>query len=247
MHEFLEESFDLENTYEYILSIQVSLNGFSFSVLYPNNNSVLAFKYTPLKISNTGLIARRFKDWYTSEEVLHKAFQQTRLIVFSDKFTLLPENLSNESAKEEITHILFQNGSKLKFAENIVEPLKARLLFSLPEGLMPVVSETIGECEIIHPLKSMINATLSNKNHPDELTLLFNDKELYLLIKKQKLIQLANTFKINHCNDAVYFVLTTLNQMGISPKEFVMNYAGVSPFKEETAKSLHNHFAHQNQ
>ena len=143
MHEFFEESIDLENTFEYILSIQVSLNGFSFSILYPIENKVLAFKNSPLKISNSGLLARRFKDWYESEEILHRNYQHTKLIVFSDKFTLIPEHLATPSSKEEVSHILFQDGSKLKFAENMVKPLKAKLLFTLPEGLS---GKTANQC-----------------------------------------------------------------------------------------------------
>ena len=48
MHDLVtEESFDLEKTYEYILSIQVSLDGFSFSILDITRKKYLALKSYP--------------------------------------------------------------------------------------------------------------------------------------------------------------------------------------------------------
>ena len=64
------EWFDIEKTYKYILSIQVSLDGFSFSVLSQHEDNVLAFKTNQLKISSAALIPRRFNDWLESEELL---------------------------------------------------------------------------------------------------------------------------------------------------------------------------------
>ena len=39
-----ETGFNLEKSQEYILSIQISLDGFSFSVVSPSDNKLLAFK-----------------------------------------------------------------------------------------------------------------------------------------------------------------------------------------------------------
>ena len=147
------ESFDIEKTYEYILSIQVSLDGFSFSILSQHENEILAFSTNQLKISSTALIARRFNDWLESEELLKKPFKKIRVVVFSQKFTLIPEEYFREGLKQEIPPLLFGEDDEHEIAENAIGELATRLIFALPTGLNKVISEQIGECEIVHPVK----------------------------------------------------------------------------------------------
>ncbi len=242
MHEFFEESLDLENTFEYILSIQVSLNGFSFSVLDPGESKVLAFKNTPLKISSNKLISRRFKEWFQSETILQRTFQKIRIIVFSEIFTLVPKNYHSNELKEEVIHILFKDGDRFKFAENLVKKIDATLLFALPEDFVETINETVGECEITHPVKSLIHHNLDQEDQI-KLTLLFSNKDLYFILTDGSTVLLANNFKINHANDVVYFVLTALKQLGIESKSTVLDYAGKSGYIGETEKNLHKQFA----
>jgi hypothetical protein len=246
MHEFVEESFNIEDTFEYILSIQVSLNGFSFSVYQPSLTKVLVFKSTPLKISTENLLARRFKEWIQTEELLQKTYQKIHVIIFTDKFTLVPKSLHKNEVNEEVAHLLFKDGNKLKFAENIVEPAKAKLIFPLPDGFNEVISEMIGECEINHPLKLLINR-LPESTTGHSLILLFNMRHLFIVIGKGEKLLFANSFKINHSNDVVYFVLTTLKQLEIPAKATQMYYTGKSDYLAETKANLEKFFASTSQ
>jgi len=202
----------------------------------------LVFKQTPLKISSSNLIARRFTEWIETEALLQKPFQKTRVFVFSEKFTLAPDVLYSNNLKEEFAHVLFDKGEKLNFAENHVRQLEAKLLFALPEGLVEIILDTLGEGEIVHPLKPLL-AYLMESERKNNLLLLFNGKDLYVIQQSKNQVKLANSFKINHVNDVVYFILTTLKQLGISSKSTVLFYAGNSNFIGETEKNLQNYFA----
>lgn len=241
MYKLSEESFDLEKTYEYILSIQVSLGGFSFSVVCPTENRLLAFKTTPLKISSPSLIARRFDEWYRSESLLHHPFKKTRVIVFGDKFTLVPRHLYKNNTASEITGLLFDSNQTPELAENLVEKIDAKLLFSLPNGLNEAIRRIIGECEIVHPAKALINA-FPETAKPHGLVVLFNENSLYLLLANRNKVLLANSFRINHANDVVYFVLTTLKQMGISSKSTSLIVTGKSGKHGESLSLLEKYF-----
>ena len=226
MHEFVtDKSFDLERTYEYILSIQVSLDGFSFSVVCPAENKLMAFKSTLLKISSNSLISRHFKEWINSEELLQKPFKKTRIIVFSNKFTLIPEKYSSDELKKEIPHLLFEENSELEIAENIINNLEARLIFTLPNGLNNVIREQIGECEIIHPIKIVTN-DLSETESKNRLLIIFDSENFYVMLFNKNKILLSNCFKQSHANDIVYYVLTVLKQLDIEPQTTELLYAG---------------------
>lgn len=229
MHDFVEESFKIENTFEYILSIQVSLNGFSFSVVRASDNKVLVFKCAVLQISSNKLISRRLKEWFKSDIILQAPFLQTKIIVFSDKFSLVPIALHKNELNEELAHILFEESTKLEFAENLIEKINAKLLFTLPDGLKEVVSETFGEYEISHPIKSIIN-NIPESTEKNSLVLLFSGNHLFLVLSKNEKLMMANSFKINHVNDVLYFVLTTLKQLEVDAKNTKLFYAGKSQY-----------------
>ena len=219
MHDLVtEESFDLEKTYEYILSIQVSLDGFSFSILSPSTKKIVASKRTQLKISSSSLISRRFNDWVESEELLQKSFKKVHIIVFSKKFTLIPEKYFHDTLKREIPQFLFEGNNDSEIAENSIEKIKTRLLFALPAGLNDVILKQIGECEIAHPVKIVLN-NLPEKEKENGLILLFDAKCFYIILFNKNKILLANNFRMAHANDVVYYVLTTLKQLEISTSE----------------------------
>ena len=226
MHEFVtDKSFDLKKTFEYILSIQVSLDGFSFSVVCPTKNKLLVFNHTPLKISSESLITRRFNDWISSESLLSRTFKKVRVILFSKEFTLVPEKYFNSEIKAEIPDLLFENKKDTEIAENIIIDQKSRIIFSLPNGLHKVISEHFGECEIIHPIKLVANQHFKTDKEYD-LNLIIETGNFYITLLKDDKIFLSNNFDYTHTNDLIYYVLTILKQLSISPKETELVYSG---------------------
>lgn len=242
MQEFVtDESFDLEKTYEYILSIQVNLDGFSFSVVCPTENKLMIFKSTLLKISSNSLIARHFKEWINTERLLQKPFKKIRIIVFSNKFTLIPEEYSSNELKKDIPNLLFARNSELEIAENSINNLYTRLIFALPNGLNNVIREQIGECEIIHPIKIVANNFFETERE-NRLLIIFDSENFYVTLLNKNKILLSNCFKQSHANDIVYYILTILKQLGIEPKTTELLYAGKLNNEDETINILRKYF-----
>jgi hypothetical protein len=246
MHEFVtDKSFDLEKTFEYILSIQVSLNGFSFSVVCPTENKLLAFNHTPLKISSESLITRRFKDWISSERLFSKTFKKVQLILFSKEFTLVPEKYFNSEVKTEIPNLLFEHKRETEIAENFIIDQKSRIVFTLPKGMNKIITEYFGECEIIHPIKLVANKH-SKTDKKYCLRLIIETGNFYITLFKEGKIILANNFDYAHTNDLIYYVLTTLKQLSISPKETELVYSGTLE-NENTLSTLQKYFIETNE
>ena len=95
--------------------------------------------------------------------------------------------------------------------------ISSRLIFGLPAGINSVIQDKIGECEILHPVKLMINQ-IQNLDAEKGLILSVNSKSFYLVLFENKTILSANSFKINQPNDIVYFLLSTLKQMQFDTK-----------------------------
>ncbi len=240
MYDFVSESFNRNNSYEYKLSIQVSLNGFSFCIQKEDENDLLALKQTDFVISGEHLLSRRFRDWYSEEELLSLPFKNSEILVNSKNFSLLPEQLESVNLKKTINELL-PGEKEEEYAEGWIKSIKAKLIYQLPPGLAKTVHELVGECRLIHPMQKLIG--YQKRSSFNNLALLYLDeKDLYLVLKKDGELVLSNYFRINHTNDAIYFLLTTIQQLGLSLKEVVVQTCGKASYLEHLSATLPKYF-----
>ncbi len=240
MHELVSaESFDLEKTYEYILSIQLSLGGFSFSAKLQDDNKIMACKFVPLKISSNAVIHRHFSEWVKSEELLHRPYKKLRVIVLSEFFTLIPEIYFNEQLKNHIPEILFGNNSGFELAENIIHSLNSKLVFTLPPEINKTIQKEIGECEIVHPVKLLIN-NLPEIQSENGLVIFLDVENFYVVLFNHETVLLTNNFQMATANDILYYSLNILKQTGLSVQNthlFITNINSLINNFEETMKT----------
>jgi hypothetical protein len=220
MFDFItDDSFDVEKTKQYILSIQVSLDGFSFLIIHPSEKRIVAFKSTPLKISSDNLLARRFTEWIESEELLKKQFKSVRLFIFTESFTLVPEEYLGEGWHQDLTSVLFHQNPDYKIMENKIEALNARLIFPLPSDFIEVFQLLFNNnIEIIHPVTKLLQTPLESKKRNCAI-IISTKKYFFLIITRLNEVLLANSFQMAHQNDLVYNVLNTFQQLKLARSE----------------------------
>jgi hypothetical protein len=224
MHEFVDESFQSENSHKNILSIQVSLNGFSFSIVDSEINKLLYFKEKRLKISNMGLTARHFEDWCQQEPLLKAEYLKKKIITDSRLFTLVPIHLYDETKKEQICSKLFDSDKEI-FIDNDIEEIQAKLIFGIHQNINEVIQSDFNDFEQIHPLKQIISSCSKHSNK-NEMCLYFSENNFTVAIFKQAQLLFVNNFEYHHINDVVYYLLTVLKEMKISTKTIKLNYTG---------------------
>lgn len=243
MFDTITESFDLEKTNEYILSIQISLDGFSFSVYNPEENKVIAFKCSPIKISGLNLILRHFSEWVEAEEILQKNYLKTSLIYFTTEFSLIPESLFNSKLVHEATNRLTEE-SKLKTPIiNSIDGLDtpAKIFFYIPTDLNELIQQKFTSATLIHPVQLVIKS-IPESIKKNKVVLLYNKKSSLIIASRNNQILLANGFSTNHPNDLVYYILNTLMQLNLNLKESELFIAEALVKDEKTEQLLHPYF-----
>ena len=243
MFDFTAESFDLEKTNEYILSIQISLDGFSFSILHPQENKIIALRCKLLKISNDNLVLRHFSEWLNEEELLQKKYLKIILIYFTAEFSLIPENLfSNQLVKETTSRLIQDNNHKnmiLDTANGLEVP--ARIVYYLPKDLQETIYQHFSSPELIHPVQLMIQH-IPHEGQKNKVVLLYHKKICILVAARSNQILLANGFNTGHLNDLVYYVLNTITQLNLNLKETDFYLSDALTKNEELEQLLHPYF-----
>ena len=241
MHEFVDETFQPETTGEKILSIQASLNGFSFSIVCPNQKKLLYFKDIKLKISNSNLLARHFESLFAEETILQNNFEKIFLVYHSRNFTLVPEQLFENQIDKDLTPLLFEQNEQASWINNKIAQLEGKLLFAIPESFQQAINKRLPSAQIIHPLHRIIEQTgISDANK--RMLLLFDNDHFSLALFNQNELKLINNFSFKHPNDVVFFIITVLRQFNISAKDITVQYAGNTQAHTGLEDVLQKHF-----
>jgi len=96
-----DEALTKAETRKYILSIQVSLNGFSFSLFNSETNKFLSIESVSLKyVKNTTDVCSLIKSFCAEHSWMNQEFESVRIIFESSKSTLMPAPLFEESEKD---------------------------------------------------------------------------------------------------------------------------------------------------
>jgi hypothetical protein len=247
MFDFIaDDSFEIEKTIQYTLSIQVSLDGFSFTVFDKLNKKVVAIKTTPVKISSKSLLVRHLKDWLESESFLKKRFKNVQVFVFTSPFNLVPEEFSEDKLPDNLISFLFQEDANLELYTNKIEILNARLVFSVQSDLIALLDQFFNSNkEILHPVSAFLSNPLKGEKR-NLAILISTQKYFYLVIYRNDKLLLANSFQNLHQSDLIYNVLNSFQQLETARSEtelFVCDAMNKNTGIEDLLKPYFNHIS----
>lgn len=221
----LKDQLDSETARKYILSIRLTPNGFSFSIQNFLADNSFFFENIPFP-TGTPLLSS-LEEAILKHDYLLLPFKKINIIIASERFTLIPDELYNESTKE-------------KFYEFNLGDRKERLLTDkLPHS---GVVNVYGIHEEVH---AFMMRTFSNPvfhHHLSILTEYFslrskmgNSAKMICQVREGMLdiccfrkghLQLLNTFSFKHINDASYFILTCWEHLGMDQKTDTLQLTG---------------------
>lgn len=204
-------AFDTNKTNQYRLSIQVSLDGFSFLVFSENDKKLLASKNTAVKISSPKLVSRHFTDWVNTEPLLKLPYQKVTILLFEEHFTLIP----NTTNPKLTTEILTNPGGDRFIFQNQIDSIDASLQFGVINELADTVKTLFSNAEWKHPVSVLLN-NFPVSEKPNTGILIQSQNQYFLVLKRKNQLLLANCFRAEHSSDLVYFLVNTFRQLGIS-------------------------------
>jgi len=234
---------DIEKTNQYILSIQVSLDGFSFLVTDPVENRIIAYQNSPVKIGNEKLISRHLNEWISDQHFLKNTFKKVNVFIYSDVFSLVPNAILTENKTQEIGSFFLQNKNDAHTEIINIPSLEATLFFPVQTDILQVLNRHLNFIELNHPLNQLLRNT-EESSKLFEACLITSKNNICLIInRKSKELILAGNFSVNHPNDIVYNVLNTFQQLGISRSQTAMRVAEVIQPNFQPEKLLNPYFS----
>ncbi|MCG8700267.1 MAG: DUF3822 family protein [Bacteroidales bacterium] len=207
----------LKKTLEKEISIQVSLNGFSF-LIKTKEDRHLAFRHYSFKgIFLPDELIRRVSDILRDDNVLQSEFQKVTLYYITQKSSLIPRDFFNvDTAKQhfEFNHTLDEL-DELHYT--LIEELQAYNLFALPNYLANEFNSKFSSPGINYEHQGSqflrMAHSLYRENKHIKLYININKGFFDMVVFNEGRLVLYNSYQYVHQTDFIYFLLYACKEL----------------------------------
>jgi hypothetical protein len=220
--ELFDETLDINSTENYELSVQMSLDGFSFSILDTIRN-----KYILLRSSepdeNKYFTADNISEIISKDDFLTKKYRKVCMVIPSPAFTIIPVPLFDPAKKEEyFTFNLIKNENDIILSNKIPDP-DAYIVFSVPGSLFEISGRFYPAVYPFHHTKPLLNQVSHNSRSRDgRYVHVHVEKEfINMLVFDHNILKFSNTFNYRNISDILYYVLNVFKSMDINNDETI--------------------------
>ena len=222
MHDicFIDKSFDHEQTNLYHLSIQISLDGFSFAILDIPKGKYTVLKSTNFFLKRPRLLFMKVKQLLAEDELLSLKFKSVEIAYSSENFTLIPQPFFQHSASEKFLGFNHEIEKGFSVDKTLFVNAEVWCIYTIPENLKEFLFLKFPKATIRHNLFPLVErAVKENKNFPDGKQVHLNFFRTYfeLVVLSGSKLMLCNQFNYAGESDIIFYVLYVFEQLKLNP------------------------------
>lgn len=218
----IDETYDLEKSSQYIVSIQLALDGFSFVITDSERNKLIVFHYQPVSMSLPEIdFFNAADDYFKGQVFFQESYKEVRVFFSFPKYTLLPASFFKlESLKKyfEFNHKLGEfeelNYDRLNHG-NIYN------VFAIPSDLSSIVVNYFNSFKVIHASSIFIDMSINMSKNSDDTNLFvhLHDKYFFIVAVRKNELVFSNCFEYEGTSDFIYFVMNVVEQLKFNPND----------------------------
>jgi len=227
---FIDETFDINQTKNYNISIQAGLNGYSFSVIDPVRNKYILLKHIAFKGEmTTRLLEEKIEELQKSDEFLARDYKNVLFSYQSPKYTLIPGPLFNKDNLRtyfEFNHHL-DDLDEIHF--NRFKSTDAYNIFIIPAEISGIIHRSFGNVNYFNQATPLAEAGMvkhgGKSSHRVAVANIYGNFMDIAVIQGEKLL-LCNTFPWKSDEDLVYFILYVYEQLKLDGEDTPLFISG---------------------
>lgn len=230
--ELYDETLDINSTENYELSVQISSDDISFCILDTlRNKFVMLRSYEPE--DNSRFDPYRLNEIIRKDDFLPRKFRKTNIITPTQRSTLVPGPLFEDSRKEDYLDFNQKKADRERVMISKIKNSDIYTIFSLQEGFADLLKGLFPEGNIMHSLKPLFQYVHFNRRSSgNNIHLHFEKDYLDTVIFDPNELKFCNTFNFKSRSDIEYFVLYVLKKMNVRQDETIY-LSGRTQEKEE--------------
>jgi hypothetical protein len=218
--ELFDETLDINSTENYELAVQISNDGFAFSLLDTIRN-----KYVLLRSSepeeNKHFTADTISGLIAKDDFLNRRYMKVNVVMPTPKFTLIPAPLFDPGKKEEYFSLNYNREDSEIILSNKLSDPDAYIVFSVPASLYGISQNLWPATSVLHHTKPLLNQLSHNcKTSSGFYVNVHIEKEFFnVIVYEHGSLKFSNTFSYRNVSDILYYVLNVFRTLGITHDE----------------------------
>lgn len=212
------------------LSIQVSLNGLSFSITDTISNTILKREAVVFEKELTPFqLKKKLIEVFNACKIPQDTFTEVEVIHRNNLFSLVPKALFN---KEELANYLKFNAKLLANDDMVFDEIENHDIINVYVPFTNInnyIYELFGEFTFKHHGSVLIQALLNNQSNSNAPVCYAHlaEKQLDIVVLSQKKLLLYNNFSYETQEDFMYYLLFTLEQLNLNTEDIKLRLFGV--------------------
>ena len=218
---------NIEVTSKRKLSIQFSLDGFSFCTTN-TNNEVLEFSsytFSKTKISPE-LVLEKLQDIFKKEKSLQYDFETVTVIHQNNLNTLVPNEYFKEDALKSYLKYSIKTIATDLITFDELDFMNSKNVYIPYVNINNFLFQNFGEFEYKHYSSVLLEKLFSIPTNDNGCYIHVSKSTLDIVIIKNSNLQFFNIFEYKTKEDFMYYVLFTLEQLELSTEETLVSILG---------------------
>ncbi|PTN03144.1 DUF3822 family protein [Mangrovibacterium marinum] len=217
----IDETFDINFTFEYNLSIQLSLDGFSFSILDQIQNKVIYLYHQELFEAEPEFLLKRIKAIYDESDLLQLPFKKTRIIIVApNRTTLVPSVFFQEENKADYLKTALLATENRSVQSSPIRDAGYCAVFDLPQIIFDFFREKHPSAELQSNLSIVYPQFAGDRNL---LKVTIYKKQIVITAVGSEGLQFHNCFFYDGEQDMLYYILGAVKYLAFEPEKIVLD------------------------
>lgn len=219
----------LEKSNNHKLSIQFTLDGFSFCITNLDSQEIVHFcAYTfPKTLETPENLINHFETIFQEDNHLQEDFKEILVIHQNSLSTLVPNTLFLEEHLKEYLDFNIKTLETDFFAYDSIDQLAAKNVYVPFVNVNNYLFQNFGEFEYQHSVTAFIKKLLQTTTN-SEKTMFVDvwERQISVVVLENKKVLFSNSFTFTSKEDFIYYLLFTAEQLGLNTNEFPLFFTG---------------------
>jgi hypothetical protein len=218
-----DKALNTEATKDYSLSIQVSLDGFSFCVLDPSRNKYAGLeKYDFQDMHSPGSLAPAVDEIISNSEWLTNKYRKVKIIYESQQMSLIPKPLFDKKHTGDYLRFNHLPDAYDEISYDHLPNLDAINIFAMPGNLLEMFKKRFRSSTVNHFSSALIESLLIRNKNFDEGHMIFANVRkqwLDIVVLNGRKLLFFNSFHYRTKEDFAYYMIYVIEQLGLNPEK----------------------------
>ena len=219
---------NIEATSNRKLSIQFSLDGFSFCISNTQNE---VFEFSSFNFSKTvnspELVLDKLQEIFKTEKSLQEDFESVTVIHQNNLSTLVPNKYFKEDALKNYLKYSVKTIATDLIVYDELECIDTKNVYIPFVNINNFLFQNFGEFEYRHHLTLFIEKLISINNSDKKVVYVNVSSEIFdIVVIQNKQLCFSNSFSFETKEDFIYYILFTFEQLKLDVEEIQLYFTG---------------------